>query len=417
MRDDQLRDEAVYDHARADRYLWERSRATRLSRRQLLKLAAAGVGAAAFGFVPGTSRLARATHAGSIVKPTPADQFFVLGPNAEMRWEVMADRGYEVPNSLFFVRNHTRTPHVDLNTWRLRIEGSGVDAPIELTYDDIVSMGAVSATKFIECAGNGRSFFGAQQGTPVPGSPWKLGAIGVAEWTGVPLSAVLDRAGLRATAVDVMPEGVDPVVVQGGLALGHVRRPLPIEKALEDDTLLVYAMNGEPLPEDHGFPVRLLVPGWVGIANIKWVGRIEVSEQPLFSPWNTTQYRLFGDAYPDQPVLTEQPVKSAFELAWNAQVLAGRYLLTGRSWSGHHRIERVDVSFDSGVTWQPAALEDRNPPRAWVRWSIVWDARPGSQVLMARATDKRGNVQPMTVPFNAQGYQFWAVVRHPVTIV
>ncbi len=417
MRDDQLRDEAVYEHARADRHLWERSRATRLSRRQLLKLAAAGAGAAAFGFVPGTSRLARATHTGSIVKPTPADQFFVLGTNAEMRWEVMADRGYEVPNSLFFVRNHTRTPHVDLSTWRLRIEGSGVDAPIELTYDDIVSMGAVSATKFIECAGNGRSFFTTQQGTLVPGSAWKLGAIGVAEWTGVPLSAVLDRAGLRSTAVDVMPEGVDPVVVQGGLPLGHVRRPLPIEKALEDDTLLVYAMNGEPLPEDHGFPVRLLVPGWVGIANIKWVGRIEVSEQPLFSPWNTTQYRLFGDAYPDQPVLTEQPVKSAFELAWNAQVEAGRYLLTGRSWSGHHKIERVDVSVDDGATWQRAALAHRNIPRAWVRWSIVWDARPGSQVLMARATDKRGNVQPMTVPFNTVGYQFWAVVRHPVTVL
>jgi sulfane dehydrogenase subunit SoxC len=407
----------VYEHARADRQLWERTRAARLSRRQLLKLAAAGAGAAAFGFVPGTSRLARATHVGSIVKPTPSDQFFALGTNAEMRWEMMADGGYEVPNSLFFVRNHTRTPHVDLSTWRLRIEGSGVDAPIELTYDDIVNMGAVSATKFIECAGNGRSFFGAQQGTPAPGSAWKLGAIGVAEWTGVPLSAVLDRAGLRSTAVDVMPEGVDPVVVQGGVALGHVRRPLPIEKALEDDTLLVYAMNGEPLPEDHGFPVRLLVPGWVGIANIKWVGRIEVSEQPLFSPWNTTQYRLFGDAYPDQPVLTEQPVKSAFELAWNAQVVPGRYLLTGRSWSGHHKIERVDVSFDSGVTWQPAALEHRNNPRAWVRWSIVWDARPGSQILMARATDKRGNVQPMTVPFNALGYQFWAAVRHPVTVV
>jgi DMSO/TMAO reductase YedYZ molybdopterin-dependent catalytic subunit len=278
-------------------------------------------------------------------------------------------------------------------------------------------MGTVSATKFIECAGNGRSFFGAQQGTPVPGSAWKLGAIGVAEWTGVPLSAVLDRAGLRSTAVDVMPEGVDPVVVQGGVPLGHVRRPLPIEKALDDDTLLVYAMNGEPLPEDHGFPVRLLVPGWVGIANIKWVGRIEVSEQPLFSPWNTTQYRLFGDAYPDQPVLTEQPVKSAFELAWNAQVVAGRYLLTGRSWSGHQKIEHVDVSFDRGVTWQPAALEARNSPRAWVRWSIVWDARAGSQVLMARATDKRGNVQPMTVPFNALGYLFWAVVQHPVTVV
>jgi hypothetical protein len=147
------------------------------------------------------------------------------------------------------------------------------------------------------------------------------------------------------------------------------------------------------------------------------VGRIEVSEEPLFSPWNTTFYRLFGDAYPDQPVVTEQEVKSAFELAWNAQVPAGTYLLTGRSWSGHGRIEHVEVSADGGATWVPAQLERRNVAKAWVRWRIVWEAVPGAHVLMARATDRRGNVQPDSVPFNSQGYLFWAVVRHPVTVV
>jgi DMSO/TMAO reductase YedYZ molybdopterin-dependent catalytic subunit len=413
MRNDQLKDEATYDVARADRFLWERSRATGLSRRDVLKLAATGAGAAALGLIP-APQPACANHPGSIVKPTPADQFNILGTNAEMRWEVMASHGYTVPNANFFVRNHTRTPHIDAGTWRLRIEGSGVDSPVELTYDDIVAMGSVSETKFIECAGNGRSFFSTQQGTPAPGSQWKLGAVGVAEWTGVPLSVVLDRAGLRSTAVDVMPEGLDPVVTP---AQGHVRRPMPIEKALDESTLLVYAMNGEPLPEDHGFPVRALVPGSVGIANIKWVGRIEVSETPLFSTWNTTQYRLFGPDYPDTPLLTEQQVKSAFELPWQAQVVAGRYLLNGRSWSGHHRIERVDVSVDGGTTWQRATLDSHNPARAWVRWSVVWDARPGPQILMARATDKRGNTQPFTVPFNTLGYQFWAVVQHPVTVV
>jgi sulfane dehydrogenase subunit SoxC len=416
MRDDQLRHEAVYEEARADRYLRERGKATGLSRRALLTRLAAGVAGAVLG-VPRLARRAHAQGSGPIVKPTPSDQFFRLGTNAEMRWEVMADQGYVVPNSLFFVRNHTATPLVDVGAWRLSIEGAGVRHPIELTYDDIVRMHAVTETKFIECAGNGRSFFETQQGRRASGTQWKLGAIGVAEWTGVPLSAVLDRAGLRSTAVDVMPEGVDPVVVQGGQTLGHVRRPLPIEKALRDDTLLVYAMNGEPLPPDHGFPVRLLVPGWVGIANIKWVGRIEVSEEPLFSPWNTTMYRLFGDAYPDQPVLTEQLVKSAFELAWNGEVPAGRQVLRGRSWSGRHRIARVDVSVDGGLTWRPATLEPPNPRGSWVRWSIEWDARPGPQVLMARATDQRGNVQPDSVPFNSQGYQFWAVVRHPVTVV
>ena len=134
----------------------------------------------------------------------------------------------------------------------------------------------------IECAGNGRSLFGSQQGTPAAGSAWKLGAIGVARWRGVPLREVLERAGITRRAVDVLPEGLDATVVAGGADQGHVRRPLPVEKAL-DDALLAYEMNGAPLPPDHGFPVRLVVPGWIGIASIKWLGRIEVADRPLFS--------------------------------------------------------------------------------------------------------------------------------------
>jgi sulfane dehydrogenase subunit SoxC len=416
MRDDQLTNEAVYEQARADRLLWERKKATGLTRRQLLKLAASGAATAAFGVHAGLGRPVHAMHTGSIVKPTPPNQFRILGTNAEMLWEVMADQGYTVPNELFFVRNHTRTPHIDMSTWRLRVDGPGVTQPLELTYDDLLGLPAVTETKFIECAGNGRSFYGTQQGTPAGGSQWRLGAIGVADWTGVRLSTVLELAGLRATAVDVMPEGLDPTFVSGGVDLGHIRRPFSIEKALEDDTLIVYQMNGTALPEDHGFPVRMLVPGWVGIANIKWVGRIFVDEAPLFSPWNTTMYRLFGTAYPDQPVLTEQEVKSAFELAWAATVPAGTYTLTGRSWSGHHKVEAVDVSFDGGATWVPATLEKHNVPRAWRRWSVVWQAQVGQTTLMARATDKKGHVQPASVPFNTMGYLFWAVVRHPVTV-
>src|SRR5262249_19523937 len=166
---------------------------------------------------------------------------------------------------------------------------------------------------FVECAGNGRSFFATQQAhAAAPGTQWRLGAVGVAEGAGGPLSRGLHRGGLRAAAGGGMPGGGGAGGLGGGGCPGHGRRPMPIEKALAHDTLLVYAMNDEPLPPDHGFPVRVLVPGWVGIANIKWVGRIEVSESPLFSFWNTTQYRLFGPDYPDQPVLTEQLVKSAF---------------------------------------------------------------------------------------------------------
>ena len=148
-------------------------------------------------------------------------------------------------------------------------------------------------TAFVECAGNGRSFFATQQGTPAPGSQWTLGAVGVARWRAV-CPDVLRHAGLDPwRAVDVMPQGLDPTVVANGVDTGHVRRPLSIQKALHD-ALLVYEMNGQTLPPDHGFPVRLLVPGWVGVANIKWLGQIEVADQPLFSPWNTTQYRLTG---------------------------------------------------------------------------------------------------------------------------
>jgi len=146
-------------------------------------------------------------------------------------------------------------------------------------------MPSVSVIRYVECAGNGRSFFAAAYGKKADGTQWKLGGIGVAEWTGVPLTEVLDRAGIKKSARDVMPEGLDDL---------KVRRPMPVAKALEADTLLVYAMNGQPLPPDHGFPVRTLVPGWIGVANIKWVGRMEVSEKPLFSPWNTDTYVLIG---------------------------------------------------------------------------------------------------------------------------
>jgi DMSO/TMAO reductase YedYZ molybdopterin-dependent catalytic subunit len=215
-----------------------------------------------------------------------------------------------------------------------------------------------------------------------------------------------------------MPQGLDPTVVSNGVDAGHVRRPLPVEKAL-DDVLLAYEMNGAPLPPDHGFPVRLLAPGWVGIASVKWVGQLEVSQQPLFSPWNTTSYRLTGPSYPpDEPPLTEQAVKSAFELGWNADFRAGRsHRLSGRSWSGHAAIRRVEASTDGGAAWKRAHLHGPNLPRAWVRWHFHWhQPAAGRYELLVRATDRQGFTQPDSVPFNDGGYLFWAVVRHPVTV-
>ena len=402
-----LKVEAIYDRERAEQHIWEAARTAGMSRRRFLQLMfSTGAGLTAMSVLPAGLRIARADHV-QVVKPTPPELFINHGSNREMRWEAMAGQGYYTSNERFFVRNHTSTPHIDPSAWRLSIEGSGVENPTQFTYDDLLAMEEVSETKFIECAGNGRSFFELFQGRRASGTQWKLGAIGVAEWSGVRLRELLERAGVKSTALDVMPKGLDSL---------NVRRPMPIEKAMEDDTLVVYGMNGEVLPQDHGYPVRMLVPGWVGIANIKWVGSIEVSESPLYSPWNTDTYVLIGDAYPDRPVLSTQGVKSAFELPWGGQISAGRRKLTGRSWSGVAKIEQVEVSIDGGSTWKLARLSARNIPKAWVQWSIEWDAAPGQYNLQARATDRAGNSQPDSVPFNEQGYLYTAVVRHPITV-
>jgi DMSO/TMAO reductase YedYZ molybdopterin-dependent catalytic subunit len=190
-----------------------------------------------------------------------------------MKWEAMRGIGYHTPVDRFFVRNHTSTPILDLDTWRVRLSGSGLrGGPVELSYRDLCRLPSETYSAAVECAGNGRSFYTSQQGETVTGTAWKLGAVGVARWRGVRLSTVLRRAGLRRSAVDLMPIGLDPHYVADGVDLGPVRRPLPVAKAL-DDVLLAYEMNGRPLPPDHGFPVRLVVPSWIGIASIKWRDR------------------------------------------------------------------------------------------------------------------------------------------------
>ena len=401
-----------YLTARADEYLWSESRKFGLSRRSFIKLLAVGGGLAPLAGSALLPSRVRAAAVQPVLKPTPPELFNDFGSNKEMRWEAMYGRGYIVPNELFFVRNHTRTPTIDANNWRLKIEGSGVNRSLELTYDDLLAMPAGSFIRYVECAGNGRSFFETAHGKKAQGTQWKLGAIGVAEWTGVPLRELLERAGVKKTARDVMPEGLDDL---------KVRRPMSLDKAMEEDTLVVYAMNGQPLLADHGFPARLLTPGWIGVANIKWVGRVQVSEEPLFSQWNTETYVLIGPDYKPSgqskgPILSLQSVKSALELPWNGEINAGRRLLRGRAWSPQGKIERVEYSLDQGKSWQRAMLREPNIAKAWVRWDADWDARPGKQLIRVRATDERGNTQPEKVAFNEQGYLYNALIDHPTTV-
>ncbi len=438
-----LRNEGAYDSVRFSQWRAGRARTDGMSRRALLRaFGGAGLGLAGAGTIAGAARPARAAARppaatpgtapvaapGPIIKPLPPDWFYVyesstIGANAEMRWEVMKDKGYLVPTENFYIRDHTSTPLIDARTWQLKVFGSGlhgsptIDNAVTFSYDDLLRMPSATVTSFIECAGNGREFFWLQQDEAVTSVPWLLGGIGVAEWRGVRLADVLDRAGLTPEAVDVMPQGLDPDYVTGGVDYGHVRRPVPVAKAL-DDVILAYEMNGRPLPPDNGFPLRFICPTWIGVANVKWVGQIEVSATPLFSWWNTLAYRLFGPTYPaDGTLITRQVVKSSFELEWDAQLASGRpYLLTGRSWSGNGRIAYTDVSTD-GQTWQRARPRDRGLPHAWQRWEIPWHPPgPGAYTLRARATDVTGATQPVTVPFNTREYLFDGTVDHHVTV-
>ncbi|MFJ9322039.1 sulfite oxidase [Streptomyces globisporus] len=411
--------EDAYDRIRMRQWSRGRARSAGIDRRDLLKLMVAASAAVPLASVAAPARAADGLP--GVVKPLPPELFTLRGTNAETNFAALRGTGLLTPADRFFVRNHTATPRIDRSGWKLAVWGDGLrGGPVDFTFADLLALPPVTRTAFVECAGNGRSYFTSQQGQAVSGTAWTLGAIGTARWRGVRLADVLRRAGIGRHAVDVLPRGLDAEVVTDGVNLGRVRRPLPVAKAL-DDVLLAYEMNGDPLPPDHGHPVRLIVPSWVGIANIKWVGDIEVSAEPLLTPWNTGLYRLFGPGHPPEgsPPLTRQSLKSAFELAPGAAFPAHRRaLLTGRSWSGGAPVRAVEVSTDGGARWRAARLRDEPRAGSWVRWTADWVPRErGPAVLLARATDRSGRRQPVATAHNTQGYLFDAVVRHPVTVV
>lgn len=350
-----------------------------------------------------------------VYKPVPEEFFLERENNYETRLEVLAGRGYLTPNSLFFVRSHAPTPLVDARTWRLSIGGEAVDRPFELSYDELLKMPSRTVTRFIECAGNGREFYSTLLHQPVEGNSWRLGAYGIAEWTGVPLADVLRKAGIKRTAADVLVSSLDSKSIE---------RPLPVVKAMEEDTLLAYYMNGEILPRDHGFPLRLVAPGWAGIANIKWVGRITVSERSVFVEMNTEDYVLIGPDYASElpargKIITTLPVKSACLLPWPAVLTAGQQVVSGYAWSPFGKIALVEVSLDGGKTYRDATLTGPNIERAGTRWEFTFTATPGDMTITPRATDERGNRQYdiSAQKWNKLGYLFGAVVPHPVTIL
>jgi DMSO/TMAO reductase YedYZ molybdopterin-dependent catalytic subunit len=264
---------------------------------------------------------------------------------------------------------------------------------------------------YVECAGNGRAFFKEFQGKVASGTQWRSGAIGVAEWTGVSLATVLEMARVKRDTprdvLNVLVEGVDSV---------KVSRPISLAKAMDEETVLAYAMNGEPLPPDHGFPLRAIVPGWVGINSVKWVGRVEVRDRAIDVPTTTKTYVLEGPEHPAKTPVRLQTIKSAVALPWPATLAAGRQRVRGFAWSPVGRISRVEYSVDRGATWSAATLREPNLPRAWVRWDFEWDAPPGDHTILTRAVDDQGNAQPSSMPWNAQGYGYNVPVPHPVKV-
>lgn len=310
--------------------------------------------------------------------------------------------GLITPNSLHFVRNHFPTPQIDVNTWRLTVDGE-VEQELSLSFDDIRALPSVTRTVTLECSGNGRGRFSP----PASGTPWTDGAVGTAVYTGVPLAHVLRMAGVKPSTVDVLTVGGDA---------GRVERALPVGVALGDDVILAYTMNGEPLPADHGYPLRLVVPNWVGIASIKWIDHIRPLPDEYRGLYQGTRYILEGPDYPDSPLLTILPLKSAIARPMIAgQIEPGETLISGYAWSGAAEVVRVEVSID-GSEWMEAEIQQPVDKIHWVRWQLPWTAEPGQHVLLSRATDASGRVQPDTVPWNRQGYAYNAPFPHLVGV-
>lgn len=342
-----------------------------------------------------------------------SDPFIVRSGGLEARLENM--QGVTTPNRLFFVRNNSKSIGLDTEAWRLSVQGDAVSNPLEMSYEDLRNMPSKTVIAYLECAGNQRAMFKLVNGRTATGTQWERGAVSNGEWTGVSLWNVLELAGITSEAISVLLVGLDKDSPEGGF-----RRVIPIDKAMHPDTLLAYSLNGETLPEDHGFPLRAVVPGWVGSSWIKWVGRIVVSSEQLWTRNNTTSYVLAGDNYPsegraDGTVITTQVIKSALALPWPTQLTAGSHRIHGFAHSPHP-ITEVEWSDNSGATWNLADLHKPLHQHSWTRFEFTWVATLGEHTLTTRATDTTGNTQPDFIPFNRKGYLFNQPLPHPLTV-
>jgi sulfane dehydrogenase subunit SoxC len=330
-------------------------------------------------------------------------------PLESLRWDI-------TPPGLHYLLIHYDIPAIDPTTFQLVIDGL-VATPLSLDLDAIRSRPQVSAVVTLECAGNGRARL-----LPRPVSqPWLTEAVGTARWGGTPLSGLLQEAGIATEAVDVVFTGADHGV-ERGLEQDY-QRALPVAEAMLGDVLLAYEMNGAPLPPQHGAPLRLVVPGWYGMAHVKWLHKITVVAE-RFDGFQMRAYRLRDT--PDEPgvpltrieprALLVPPGFPDF-MSRRRVVKSGPVRIEGRAWSGWAPVSMVEVSIDGGDTWEPADLEPAEAPNSWARWTWTWQSELGSYVLSCRATDASGRTQPLGQRWSRGGFANNTIQRVPVTVV
>ncbi|MDA0262610.1 MAG: sulfite oxidase [Chloroflexi bacterium] len=315
-----------------------------------------------------------------------------------------------------FIRSHFPAPQVEAADWSLPVTGD-VDNSLDLSYYDLLNMPSHEVVSIMECAGNSRS----TMQPPAEGVQWDNGGLGVSRWKGVPVKTVLERASLKGVATDVLFEGLDSgTEPHSGGELVYAMS-VPLAKLLDPDTILAYEMNGETIPKDHGFPVRLLVPGWYGMASVKWLAKITVMDHPNCG-FHEMDYRIYpatdGKSDAKAKRVTKLKVKSLISSPVKGDVLCpGSHTIKGVAWSGDGHITKVEVSTDDNRTWREAKLEAPVGNYSWQHWEIDWDAAAtGHSLLRSRATDSQGNVQPMLAPWNFRGYQVNSIHSVPVTV-
>jgi sulfane dehydrogenase subunit SoxC len=331
-------------------------------------------------------------------------------PLEALRWDV-------TPIGLHYLLTHYDIPDVDARAWRLEVGGL-VERPLSLSLDELRSRPSVELAVTMECAGNGRAHLEPH----VISQPWLLEAVGTARWRGVPVSDLLEEAGVAADATEAVFTGLDRGV-EGGEEQAY-ERSLPVGLLGDGDGLLAYEVNGVPLPPQHGYPLRLVVPGWYGMTSVKWLSRLTLVGEPFDGYQMRHSYRVRREEdEPGEPVTTIAPRSLMIPpgipefLSRERVVEPGPCELRGRAWSGAAEIAGIDVSTDGGATWAAAELDHAALGRwAWRAWRFTWDAKPGEHELCCRARDMAGNEQPLDPPWNVGGYVNNAVQRVRVTV-